>query len=335
MTATLDLAYPIAPLRQPTLARAAEAIVEGTVVRLARPLKRAELSFGDQEAAERFVQRLMDGDESLTRSRSMAALLESLCADGFLRDASVPETALSGLELAGQVRVQIDQALAYDDVDAGLMGRIISGAAPAHKVTGWLLETQCYTRAASRHIAPILDHPHTPQTRAFWQTFVDDESTHWQMYQRAFMHYGVDFDSISSVKPLPTTATWINGLEALARRGVAHYAAAMIFVETPPDAPSMDRDPLSVALMRHYGLPRKAVVPLWGHAVYNGKSRHCDIGRHVLGHHEWFSQAEAATIRDSVRHILDAMRTMCQGIIDHYATPQALAARYPTVSGWT
>jgi hypothetical protein len=157
-------------------------------------------------------------------------------------------------------------------------------------VRRWLIENYHYTRSASYHISPVLAHEHTDFERKVWQRFLVDESWHWKIYRPAFSELSISMGQLNHEEPHCGTRNFVETLHRIATGSPIAYAAAMTFIEEPPLADSMNDDDLSLALMHHHGLSRKAIRPLWWHATENRNAGHSSLGpivlsqRHVLRH---------------------------------------------------
>jgi hypothetical protein len=79
------------------------------------------------------------------------------------------------------------------------------------------------------------------------------------------------------------------------------YAALLFMMEQPPQAETIEDDSLYGPLVKYYGLPIEAMMPLWNHTHYNEESFHNDIWFNVLRSKHCYTLEEKNKIISSAK----------------------------------
>lgn len=167
-------------------------------------------------------------------------LLEKLAASGMLVDAThatdPQRTARSdcGVPALDAVTTILDKI--YEEIIAVFsvrhaIDRFIAGEFSVATAVKWLVENYYYTKSASYHVAPVLEHDMDPEERELWRRFLKDESWHWRIYRPALSQFGLTYAKLDARDPLPPTRHLITTLHSIAEKSPIAYAAAMIFIE--------------------------------------------------------------------------------------------------------
>jgi pyrroloquinoline quinone (PQQ) biosynthesis protein C len=237
-------------------------------------------------------------------------LLEKLAAAGMLVAAGEAEPT------GDEVPALVALATVLDTIHAQTravfatdhpVNRLIAGELTQDVAVRWLVENYYYTRGASYHVAPVLDHVMSESERALWARFLKDEAWHWRIYRPAFGQFRLSFAELDAREPRPSTRHFVRTLHSIARTSPIAYAATMIFIEKPPLWTDVDSDPLYTSLMRCYGFSPAAIRPLWWHATENATAGHSALGAVVISNRETVGRRELATALNAVRDTICAV----------------------------
>jgi hypothetical protein len=264
--------------------------------------------------------------ESATIDRSeecVQVALKQLAANGLLHDPDAPamRTRCSGFNLIGWVFDEIDRAERELLHSLPVLDDVCAGLATLAALQGWLLESYHYTRGAAFHIPPVLDHTAGKPIHEEWRTFFEEEVTHWRIYRRCFTEFGWRWP-LAECEPLPATRRFLNALRRAAEHSRAAYASVMMFIEQAPMAPDLSSDPLFGSLVRHYNLPRRAIQPLWEHAVLNRTLGHEVLGQRTLAAELMLNAAQIDDILDCLNEVIRANVAMLAEIEVFYSTTE-------------
>jgi hypothetical protein len=186
------------------------------------------------------------------------------------------------------------------------LNRMICGELATGAGRAWLIENYHYTKSASWHISPVLEHPMETEECELWRRFLKDESWHWRIYRPALAGFGLAYRILNERAPQVATERFVEVLRSAAVAGPTVYAAVMTFIERPP-LNDLASDPLFGCLTRHYGFTEAGIRPLWWHATENLTAGHSDLGAAVITRRSVVSEAELtrmlAAVRATVREV--------------------------------
>lgn len=194
--------------------------------------------------------------------------------------------------------------------------RFIAGEFDSASAVKWLIENYHYTKSASYHVAPMLQHDMDPEERELWLRFLKDESWHWRIYRPALHQFELTYAELDARDPLPPTRHLIETLHSIADKGPIAYAAAMIFIERPPLWTDLHLDPLYTSLMKFYGFSQATVRPLWWHATENLSAGHSALGVVVISHRRTLSLHQVDEAVAAVRDTIHAVSEWQEGILN-------------------
>ena len=241
-------------------------------------------------------------------ARSWRQLLQTFGAAGMLISRAEPagDAKIPALDAVAAIKDCIYARAQAAFPEGHRFDRFLSGQLTG-RIRRWLIENYRYTRSATYHISPVLDHVHTEFQRGVWQRFLADESSHWKIYRPAFSELGIEMSEVDQSRIDPGTKHFVDTLRGISAHSSIGYAAAMMFIEEPPLTDAMKDDQLGVALMRHHGLSYKAVRPLCWHATENRTAGHSALGPIVLSHRGALSDQELGTALEAVTKTIDAV----------------------------
>lgn len=233
-------------------------------------------------------------------------LLERLAANGMLVDPA-PGRNIAAVDALVALNDRIYQETRVCFPPGNAVDRLIAGSSSTASALAWLTENYRYTKSASHHITPVLQHPMEQQERHLWLRLLKDESWHWRIYRPALGQFGLSFRELDSRQPRPSTTSFVETLHSIADESAVAYAAAMIFIEKPPTSADLDSDPLYTSLMANYGFTAAAVGPLWWHATENMTAGHSALGAVVITNRGRISRRELdaalGAVHDTIRAV--------------------------------
>lgn len=263
------------------------------------------------DAARRPLMRALNehpaGMSTVGLALSWRQMLERLAIGGYLVDASSEFAIVSPLTALATILGAIHEAEQQNFHVDHPLSRLIAGKYEPATVVTWLVENYHYTKSATAHIGPVLDHAMSDAERALWQRFYEDESWHWRIYRPAFEQFGLDYESLDASGPEAHTREFIQALRRAAEAGPVAYAAVMLFIEKPPQSTDVDEDPLFAGLMQHYGFSRRSIRPLWWHAVENLTAGHSALGAVVITNREQIVQRELDQALSAIGDVVAAV----------------------------
>jgi len=255
-------------------------------------------------------------------------LLEKLAVNGMLTDpghAADPDCdSVSALDAIAAIRDTIYRASLESFATGSAFEMLLSGALDPAAGVPWLVENYHYTKSASYHIGPVFTHQLAPPEHELWRRFLKDESWHWRIYRPAFHQFNLSFEFLDTLEPHPATSDFIETLHSVSCDGPVAYAAAMTYIEQPPQCTTLDEDPLFTALIRFYGFDRAAVRPLWWHATENLTAGHSALGPVVISNRRTVARAELDRALSGVRRTIRAVSAWHEAILAQYVPAGAV-----------
>jgi hypothetical protein len=244
-------------------------------------------------------------------------LLEKLAACGMLTEAGAAcgPGELPALEALAAVQDRVYHETTAAFTGDGAFDRLLNGQYEQSTALTWLVENYRYTKSASYHVPPVLQHDMEPAERLLWRRFLKDESWHWRIYRPALAQFGLCFDDLDSRPAKPSTRHFIETLHTIACSGPVPYAAAMIFVEKPPLWTEVMQDPLFASLTKHYGFSLSSIRPLWWHATENLSAGHSALGAVVISNRRSVSRVELELALQGVSDTIKAVHAWHEGIL--------------------
>ena len=240
--------------------------------------------------------------EVLERSsdpHSLREIVHQLAFQGYLEDiAEVPTGGCSGFNIVSRLQDVGTKA----NSEAGAVVRGICDGSVSRTVAQQWTEAQFhFTASAQHHISPVLRHARTQEEHEAWRSFLEDESTHWKIYKKAFADFGTDFTDVASRTPTTATAALISHLHRLATVDQYEYAAACLIIEEPCDEGDVLSNPLYGGLHNHFGLRLEAVRPLYWHSRENETKGHRDMMAAVLASRPYYEAKDVDRLVGAVR----------------------------------
>lgn len=274
----------------------------------------------------RVLQGKLRADKLTRYKQEIHDLLFRLVCQGLICDATEPCSweLCSGLNAVPLIVREIDaECLRTAGTYEGL-NPIMNGTASRLQVIGWLLENFHFTRLATYHIPPVLNHTKNKRQYDYWHHFMKEEATHWKIYKHAFTELGWDIEEAKTITPLAPTQAFVDFLQKSAAANQYIYAAILLFVERPPDVETVEEDELFSILFKKYGFTRKAVMPLWIHSCLNEKLNHDSLGAEVISSKKLFRKEELAQLRTAIRDIITVTLQWYKGIHEGYLNGPSL-----------
>jgi pyrroloquinoline quinone (PQQ) biosynthesis protein C len=196
---------------------------------------------------------------------------------------------------------------------------MLSGKGSKQLYIGYLLELYHYTRNANRHMPLVVAAcpSEWKEVKRMLATHYFEEWNHYDFFACALIAMGIPKSDVEASDPLPSTLEMSNFMRQAARTSTLCYAICSAILEgTTEDSGNYGEYFRRIA--PHYGIPDKAIQPLFDHLALDGDYNHSSLFEQICEQFPEISRREAERAMSFGRQMIDHIYLWTEHIHQYY-----------------